>query len=97
MFRGYFCSENSENVYFRTTVEDLPREKSIFYFVFLVCARDHAVITAETTFFANILPQQQVLQISLGENRESLPTFLFVQLRLDKSYWNNVGKLEIVF
>ena len=66
-------------------------------FVFLVCARDGAVITAETAFFASILRPRCYLQFSLGKNRECPPRFLNDQLRFDKSGWNNVGKLEIVF
>ena len=67
-------------------------------FVFLVCARDGAVITAEKgVFFASILRPRCYLQFSLGKNREFPPRFLYDQLRFDKSGWNNVGKLEIVF
>ena len=76
--------------------EDLPREKLRSYFVFLVCARDHAVRRAETAFFASILSLRRALQISLGKNRERLPTCLSVQLRFYKSDWKNSGKLEIV-
>ena len=62
-----------------------------------MCARDGAVRTAEMVFFASILRSQCYLQFSLGKNRECLPRFLYDQLWLNKSGWNNVEKLEIAF
>ena len=62
-----------------------------------MCARDGAIRTAEMAFFVTILRSRCYLQFSLGKNRERPPRFLYDQLRFDKSDWNNVGKLEIVF
>ena len=67
------------------------------HFVFLVYARDGAVKTAKTAFFASIRRSRCYLHCSLGENRECLPRFVHDQLRFDKSGRNNSGNLEITF
>ena len=97
MFPTKFRRLNNEKRTLGVIVDDLSRQLFIAAVVFELRARERAVKSGETAFFANIYLLQRCLQNRRGKNQEYPHKFLLVQLRSTESGWNNVGKLEIVF
>ena len=82
LFPGEFRRLNSGKQTLGMIVDDLSRRLFIAAFIFLLCANNRAVKSAETVFFfASIYLLQRYSQNRRGVNQEYHPKFLLVQLR----------------